>query len=68
MDRRDAYHQAHNLFLPVSLAVMLMYEMFTDKALALPNRNVYSAGASPAQSGDESRTSRRYVLLLIMFS
>ncbi|XP_041985954.1 phospholipid transfer protein C2CD2L isoform X2 [Aricia agestis] len=30
-----------------------------DKALSLPNRNVYSAGASPAQSGDESRTSRR---------
>ncbi|XP_052742675.1 uncharacterized protein LOC112046088 isoform X1 [Bicyclus anynana] len=30
-----------------------------DKALTLPNRNVYSAGASPAQSGDESRTSRR---------
>ncbi|XP_068624311.1 uncharacterized protein [Battus philenor] len=30
-----------------------------DKVLALPNRNVYSAGASPAQSGDESRTSRR---------
>ncbi|XP_026324662.1 uncharacterized protein LOC113233693 isoform X5 [Hyposmocoma kahamanoa] len=30
-----------------------------DKALAIPNRNVYSAGASPAQSGDESRTSRR---------
>ncbi|XP_050680342.1 uncharacterized protein LOC126976161 isoform X3 [Leptidea sinapis] len=29
-----------------------------DKAL-LPSRNVYSAGASPAQSGDESRTSRR---------
>ncbi|XP_050357949.1 uncharacterized protein LOC126778448 isoform X2 [Nymphalis io] len=30
-----------------------------DKALTLPNRNVYSAGASPVQSGDESRTSRR---------
>ncbi|XP_069363225.1 uncharacterized protein [Maniola hyperantus] len=30
-----------------------------DKALTMPNRNVYSAGASPAQSGDESRTSRR---------
>ncbi|XP_026743461.1 uncharacterized protein LOC113505126 isoform X2 [Trichoplusia ni] len=30
-----------------------------DKALSVPNRNVYSAGASPAQSGDESRTSRR---------
>ncbi|XP_047541268.1 uncharacterized protein LOC125074076 isoform X4 [Vanessa atalanta] len=30
-----------------------------EKALTLPNRNVYSAGASPAQSGDESRTSRR---------
>nr|XP_037875711.1 uncharacterized protein LOC101746973 isoform X6 [Bombyx mori] len=30
-----------------------------EKALAIPNRNVYSAGASPAQSGDESRTSRR---------
>ncbi|XP_061725195.1 uncharacterized protein LOC133531104 isoform X3 [Cydia pomonella] len=30
-----------------------------DKALSIPNRNVYSAGASPAQSGDESRTSRR---------
>ncbi|KAG7295192.1 hypothetical protein JYU34_022161 [Plutella xylostella] len=30
-----------------------------DKALAVPNRNVYSAGASPVQSGDESRTSRR---------
>ncbi|XP_061725194.1 uncharacterized protein LOC133531104 isoform X2 [Cydia pomonella] len=29
-----------------------------DKALSIPNRNVYSAGASPAQSGDESRTSR----------
>ncbi|CAH0757304.1 unnamed protein product [Diatraea saccharalis] len=29
-----------------------------DKALSVPNRNVYSAGASPAQSGDESRTSR----------
>ncbi|XP_050357956.1 uncharacterized protein LOC126778448 isoform X8 [Nymphalis io] len=29
-----------------------------DKALTLPNRNVYSAGASPVQSGDESRTSR----------
>ncbi|CAG5059927.1 unnamed protein product [Parnassius apollo] len=29
-----------------------------DKVMALPNRNVYSAGASPAQSGDESRTSR----------
>ncbi|XP_047541266.1 uncharacterized protein LOC125074076 isoform X3 [Vanessa atalanta] len=29
-----------------------------EKALTLPNRNVYSAGASPAQSGDESRTSR----------
>ncbi|CAK1549349.1 unnamed protein product [Leptosia nina] len=29
-----------------------------DKAL-VPSRNVYSAGASPAQSGDESRTSRR---------
>ncbi|XP_046974326.1 uncharacterized protein LOC124540698 isoform X1 [Vanessa cardui] len=33
-----------------------------EKALTLPNRNVYSAGASPAQSGDESRTSRRYAL------
>ncbi|CAH2061999.1 unnamed protein product, partial [Iphiclides podalirius] len=32
-----------------------------DKVLALPNRNVYSAGASPAQSGDESRTSRSEV-------
>lgn len=32
-----------------------------DKALTLPNRNVYSAGASPAQSGDESRTSRSEV-------
>ncbi|XP_072933999.1 uncharacterized protein [Epargyreus clarus] len=32
-----------------------------DKALSLPNRNVYSAGASPAQSGDESRTSRSEV-------
>ncbi|XP_050680341.1 uncharacterized protein LOC126976161 isoform X2 [Leptidea sinapis] len=31
-----------------------------DKAL-LPSRNVYSAGASPAQSGDESRTSRSEV-------
>ncbi|XP_022124089.2 uncharacterized protein LOC110999376 isoform X4 [Pieris rapae] len=30
----------------------------TDKSL-VPSRNVYSAGASPAQSGDESRTSRR---------
>ncbi|XP_050555678.1 phospholipid transfer protein C2CD2L isoform X14 [Spodoptera frugiperda] len=30
-----------------------------EKALSIPNRNVYSAGASPAQSGDESRTSRR---------
>ncbi|CAG4993140.1 unnamed protein product [Colias eurytheme] len=30
-----------------------------DKTLSLANRNVYSAGASPAQSGDESRTSRR---------
>ncbi|XP_063835264.1 C2 domain-containing protein 2 isoform X3 [Ostrinia nubilalis] len=30
-----------------------------EKALSVPNRNVYSAGASPAQSGDESRTSRR---------
>lgn len=30
-----------------------------DKVLSVPNRNVYSAGASPAQSGDESRTSRR---------
>ncbi|CAB3232657.1 unnamed protein product [Arctia plantaginis] len=29
-----------------------------EKALSIPNRNVYSAGASPAQSGDESRTSR----------
>lgn len=34
--------------------------MFLDAALSVPNRNVYSAGASPAQSGDESRTSRRY--------
>ncbi|XP_034837788.1 uncharacterized protein [Maniola hyperantus] len=32
-----------------------------DKALTMPNRNVYSAGASPAQSGDESRTSRSEV-------
>ncbi|XP_063630488.1 uncharacterized protein LOC134801806 isoform X3 [Cydia splendana] len=32
-----------------------------DKALSVPNRNVYSAGASPAQSGDESRTSRSEV-------
>ncbi|XP_048488243.1 uncharacterized protein LOC105393438 isoform X3 [Plutella xylostella] len=32
-----------------------------DKALAVPNRNVYSAGASPVQSGDESRTSRSEV-------
>ncbi|XP_062531720.1 uncharacterized protein LOC101746973 isoform X5 [Bombyx mori] len=32
-----------------------------EKALAIPNRNVYSAGASPAQSGDESRTSRSEV-------
>ncbi|XP_047541270.1 uncharacterized protein LOC125074076 isoform X6 [Vanessa atalanta] len=32
-----------------------------EKALTLPNRNVYSAGASPAQSGDESRTSRSEV-------
>ncbi|XP_050357952.1 uncharacterized protein LOC126778448 isoform X4 [Nymphalis io] len=32
-----------------------------DKALTLPNRNVYSAGASPVQSGDESRTSRSEV-------
>lgn len=32
-----------------------------DKALSIPNRNVYSAGASPAQSGDESRTSRSEV-------
>ncbi|XP_032524342.2 uncharacterized protein LOC116775571 isoform X4 [Danaus plexippus] len=29
-----------------------------DKSL-VPSRTVYSAGASPAQSGDESRTSRR---------
>lgn len=29
-----------------------------EQSLAIPNRNVYSAGASPAQSGDESRTSR----------
>ncbi|KAF9413524.1 hypothetical protein HW555_008273 [Spodoptera exigua] len=32
-----------------------------EKALSIPNRNVYSAGASPAQSGDESRTSRSEV-------
>ncbi|XP_049882121.1 uncharacterized protein LOC126378056 isoform X2 [Pectinophora gossypiella] len=32
-----------------------------EKALSVPNRNVYSAGASPAQSGDESRTSRSEV-------
>ncbi|XP_022124086.2 uncharacterized protein LOC110999376 isoform X2 [Pieris rapae] len=32
----------------------------TDKSL-VPSRNVYSAGASPAQSGDESRTSRSEV-------
>lgn len=32
----------------------------SDHGLIVPvNRNVYSAGASPAQSGDESRTSRR---------
>ncbi|GBP62705.1 Protein kinase C-like 3 [Eumeta japonica] len=29
-----------------------------DPAMTIANRNVYSAGASPAQSGDESRTSR----------